>query len=83
MSEAAAQAWKAQVARWKGLAELLAAFEAVGRDGARASIEMRGERYTVLIAAGWLGEGYRSEGVELAPLLQEALAFYAGKLEAT
>jgi hypothetical protein len=82
MTDDAARTWKAQVARWKGLAELLAAFEAVARDGAFAAIEMRGEVYVVSLEAAWLGDGFRSEGEELAPLLQAALGFYAEKLEA-
>ena len=83
MSDEPARTWQAQVARWKGLAELLAAFEAIGRDGAVAIVKVDGERtngdvYTVVVSGAKLGgRFFRKDGGELAALLQEALAWYA------
>ena len=68
---------------WNGSLRLLAALDAVGRDGANALVKIDGERstghpYTVVISGGRLGEHYfRKDGEELQSLLCEALSFYA------
>ena len=61
---------------------LLAALDAIGRDGGSALVKVDGQRsdgqvYTVLISGGRLGEGFfRRDGADLQVLLRDALVFY-------
>lgn len=67
---------------WGGATSLLAALDAVGRDGGSALVKIDGQRcdgqvYTVLISGGRLGEdSFRRDGADLAALLRDALTFY-------
>lgn len=76
----------AEVASWSDSAELLPAFDAIGRDGATALIKIDGGRsddavYTVVISGGRLGEAFfHRDGANLSVLLLEAISFYREKL---
>jgi hypothetical protein len=60
----------------------LAAFEAIGRDGATALIKVDGQRsdesiFTVVVSGGPLGDVFfRKDGADLEALLREAVMFY-------
>jgi hypothetical protein len=66
---------------WRRVADLLAALDAVARDGGHALVKVDGGRtgeevYTVLVAGGRLGEEFfRKDGADLRALLREALSF--------
>jgi hypothetical protein len=72
--------------QWSTSAKLLAALDAIGREGAVAIVKVDGGRadanvYTVAISGGHLAEEFfRKDGSELLPLLREAVGFYASKL---
>jgi|SRR6185437_12441786 len=71
-----------QVARWRDAARLLAAFDAIGSEGAIAVVKVDGERtdgwrYTVVVSGGRLGAVFfRKDGPDLNALLREAISFY-------
>jgi len=71
-----------RVDRWVAMADLLAVFDAIGRDGVNAVVKMDGSResgsvYTVLVSGGRLGDSYfRKDGGCLSDLLTEAIGFY-------
>ncbi|MBL8945835.1 MAG: hypothetical protein JNK45_21915 [Myxococcales bacterium] len=70
------------VKAWGEVAGLLAALDAVGRDGGNTLVKVDGQRsdgqvYTVLISGGRLGEdSFRRDGADLRVLLRDALVFY-------
>jgi hypothetical protein len=74
---------------WLDAVPMLAALDAVGRDGASALIKIDGQRsgarmYTVLISGGRLGDAHvRRDGAALAPLLREVLGLYAARIAGT
>jgi hypothetical protein len=67
---------------WRECAELLAALDAIGRQGGNALVKVDGARpdgafYTVVISGGRLGEAFfRKDGADLPALLREAVSFY-------
>lgn len=70
-----------RVPAWTGLAELLAALDALARVGTTAVVKIDGGRdgqdvYTVVVSGGRLGDAFRRDGSDLATLLREALQFY-------
>ncbi|MDP2272156.1 MAG: hypothetical protein Q8N23_21365 [Archangium sp.] len=72
-----------ELAVWGNAVRLLAAFDAIGRDGAVALLKVDGVRenglvYTVLVSGGRLPKdaAFRKDGADLQGLLREALAFY-------
>jgi len=71
------------IGSWRESVQLLAALDAIGRDGASALVKIDGGRddgrvYTVVVSGGALAEGaFRKDGAELRPLLDEAVAFCA------
>jgi hypothetical protein len=74
-----------QLAAWRDVSGLLAALDAIGRDGANAVLKIDGGRpdgsvYTVVISGGRLGEAFfRKDGDDLAALLAEAVEFYKAR----
>ncbi len=71
------------VAVWGNAVRLLAAFDAIGRDGAVALLKVDGVRenglvYTVLVSGGRLpkNSSFRKDGADLQGLLREAVTFY-------
>jgi hypothetical protein len=70
------------VAFWHNTAGLMAAFDAIGRDGVNAVIKIDGARtdgnvYTIVISGTPLGERFfRKDGSDLASLLRDAIEFY-------
>lgn len=71
-----------QISRWGDAAELMAALDAIGRDGANAVVKIDGVRsdgavYTVVVTGPRLGESFfRKDGSELLTLLRGAVNFY-------
>jgi hypothetical protein len=74
------------VEAWRGCAELLAALDAIGREGGNALVKIDGARpdgsfYTVVISGGRLGEAFfRKDGADLPALLREAISFYLAQI---
>jgi len=72
-------------ASWRDSLQLLAALDAVGRDGANVLLKIDGGRsddrpYTVVVSGGRLGEEFfRKDGAALVSLLREAVVFYAAR----
>lgn len=71
------------VSSWGNAVRLLAAFDAIGRDGAVALLKVDGVRengliYTVVLSGGRLsrGAGFHKDSADLQALLREAVAFY-------
>lgn len=70
------------VSRWSDAAGLMAALDAIGRDGASAVVKIDGGRpdgavYTVVVSGPKLGESsFRRDGSDLLSLLGEAVEFY-------
>lgn len=71
------------VAVWGNAVRLLAAFDAIGRDGAVVLLKVDGQRenglvYTVFVSGGRLPKdsGFRKDGADLQELLREAVQFY-------
>jgi hypothetical protein len=70
------------VARWGRVSGLLAALDAVGRDGANAMVKIDGARpngeiYTVVVSGGKLGDAFfRKDGADVDALLRDAVSFY-------
>ncbi|MFT3848692.1 MAG: hypothetical protein QM739_08415 [Propionivibrio sp.] len=71
-----------QVSRWTDAAGLMAALDAIGRDGANAVVKIDGARpdgavYTIVISGAQLGEAFfRKDGSDLLALLRDAIEFY-------
>ncbi len=72
-----------EVAVWGNAVRLLAAFDAIGRDGAVTLLKIDGVRenglvYTALVSGGRLQKdaAFHKDGADLQGLLREALAFY-------
>jgi hypothetical protein len=67
---------------WRDVAPLMAAFDAIGREGVSALVKIDGERpngavYTVVITGPRLGEKFfRQDGRDLPILLRAAIEFY-------
>ncbi len=66
---------------WNDAAELLAAFDAIGRVCSTALVKVDGERsknvYTVLLSGGRLGKRvFRKDGDDLPGMLREAIVFF-------
>lgn len=78
-----AQPSAAAVSQWSQLSLLLAALEAIGREGVIVIIKVDGARpgdsiYTVVLSGGPLGEAFfRKDGASLPDLVREAIGFYA------
>lgn len=74
-------------ASWFDSLPLLAALDAIGRDGACALVKIDGLRtngkvYTVVLSGGRLGQDFwHSDGPELQALLREAISFYAARAQ--
>lgn len=74
--------WPAHVDSWRRSVELLAALEAIGRDGASVVVKVDGGRasgdeFTVVVSGGGLGGDYhRGEGACLESLLRAAVEAY-------
>ena len=72
-----------QVTLWRDVAGLMAAFDAIGRDGVSAVVKIDGARpdaavYTVVISGQQLGETFfRQDGNNLPALLRAAIEFYS------
>lgn len=71
-----------QVSLWRDVADLMAVFDAIGRDGVSAVVKIDGSRidgaaYTVVVSGPRLGEAFfRQDGNDLSTLLRAAIAFY-------
>lgn len=71
-----------QLIVWSDAAGLLAALDAIGREGASAVVKIDGGRpndskYTIVVSGGRLGEAFfRKDGDDLVALLVEAVEFY-------
>jgi hypothetical protein len=71
-----------QVTLWRDVAGLMAAFDAIGRDGVSAVVKIDGARpdaavYTVVVSGPRLGEAFfRQDGNDLPALLGAAIDFY-------
>ncbi len=72
-----------EVAVWGNAVRLLAAFDAIGRDGAVVVLKVDGVRenglvYTVVVTGGRLHRdaGFHKDGADLQALLREAVGFY-------
>lgn len=67
---------------WEEASCLLAAIDAIGREGVSAVIKVDGKRdngliYTIVLSGGSLGESYfHRDSDDLLVALQEAVAFY-------
>jgi hypothetical protein len=67
---------------WTEALPLLAALDAIGRDGGSAMVKIDGARansdvFTVVVSGGRLGECFfRKDGSDLRSLLREAVAYY-------
>ncbi|MES2935333.1 MAG: hypothetical protein V4805_17810 [Pseudomonadota bacterium] len=70
------------VTRWAEAAGLMAAIDAIGRDGVNAIVKIDGARtdgqvYTIVLSGAKLGESFfRRDGSDLLSLLQDAIEFY-------
>jgi len=73
---------QSQLKMWSDAAGLLAALDAIGREGASAVFKFDGARvdglvYTVVVSGGRLGETFfRKDSDDFASLLVEAVEFY-------
>ncbi|GAA0706500.1 hypothetical protein ISN75_09985 [Dyella marensis] len=70
------------VTRWREAAEMLAALDAAGQNGANIVVKIDGDRskasiYTVVVAGPLFGESFfRKDGEDLWQLLHEAIDYY-------
>lgn len=78
------------LAAWGNAVRLLAAFDAIGRDGAVALLKVDGGRengvpYTVVVSGGRLTKdtGFQKDGADLQGLLREAVQFYVSNTKPT
>jgi hypothetical protein len=70
-----------QISRWTDAAVLMAALDAIGREGAAAVVKVDGGRlgaaYTVVLSGSRLGESFfRKDGNDILVLLRDAIEFY-------
>jgi hypothetical protein len=73
-----------QMNRWAQAAPMLAALEAIGRDGANALVKFDGQRqdknFTVVLTGPRFGESFfRCDGDDLLALLRDAIEDYRSK----
>lgn len=74
-----------KIAHWSNAAALMAAFEAMGRDGATAVLKVDGDRheavYTIVVSGSHLGEVFfRRDGSDVLSLLRDAVEFYRAEV---
>lgn len=72
------------ISRWVKMSAMMAALEAIGKDGATVVLKFDGGRpesmYTVVVSGASLGDSFfRKDGSQVLSLLQEAVEFYGCK----